>query len=155
MHSLNSFDNLWVHRTSYVKMHKDLALPISKNPVFWYFFLFISVTLFPWSLMAWMAAECNLSLYSWAARELYFCWASVVTQLCWRKKLSYNTFNKYKTRLKILYIIQLIFKQICQSCTKQLLNSAIRFLRISYSLLSLSGPLSKGESIFTCGQKVH
>lgn len=43
------------------------------------------LTVVPCFLIACWAAVCSLSRYNWAARELYFCWASVVAQLCCRK----------------------------------------------------------------------
>jgi hypothetical protein len=50
----------------------------------------ISSTLVPCNLIACMANCCSFSLYSWAAREVYFCCASVVVQLCCRKNVNYN-----------------------------------------------------------------
>ena len=40
------------------------------------------ITLSPYILMALTASWLSLSLYMLAARLLYFCWASVVLQLC-------------------------------------------------------------------------
>lgn len=44
-----------------------------------------TLTVVPCTFIAWFASKFSLSRYSWAARELYFCWASVVLQLCCRK----------------------------------------------------------------------
>ena len=40
----------------------------------------------PWILKDWLAMLASFSLYSIAALELYFFWASMVKQLCWWKK---------------------------------------------------------------------
>lgn len=46
----------------------------------------IYLTLVPWILIACWAICDSFSRYSWAARELYFCCASEVVQLCcWKK----------------------------------------------------------------------
>lgn len=45
----------------------------------------MKLTVVPCCFIACSAIAFNLSRYNWAARELYFCWASVVVQLCWRK----------------------------------------------------------------------
>ena len=79
-------------------------------------------TLSPYILMALTASWLSLSLYMLAARLLYFCWASVVWQLCDLKNVPARAFPA-EVMIKQTSLLQKYIQALRQKCTTPMIDS--------------------------------
>ena len=79
-------------------------------------------TLSPYILMALTASWLSLSLYMLAARLLYFCWASVVWQLCDLKNVPARAFPA-EVMIKQTSLLQKYIQALRQKCTTPIIDS--------------------------------